>query len=107
MSNSTSHEHTEDSIWVCPMHPEIRQDKSGDCPKCGMHLGPENDVGTDSCHHHHGHQHHDHTAAKGGRYDTVPEGYQGPVYTCPMHAEVRQTEPGSCPLCGMGLELQS
>ncbi|MDO8674821.1 MAG: copper-translocating P-type ATPase [Candidatus Omnitrophota bacterium] len=27
-------------IYTCPMHPEIRQDKPGDCPKCGMHLEP-------------------------------------------------------------------
>ncbi|OFZ55825.1 MAG: haloacid dehalogenase [Bdellovibrionales bacterium RIFOXYC1_FULL_54_43] len=26
------------------------------------------------------------------------------VYTCPMHAEIRQIGPGSCPICGMGLE---
>src|SRR4051812_16506430 len=26
------------------------------------------------------------------------------VYTCPMHPEVSQDHPGSCPLCGMGLE---
>ncbi len=25
-------------------------------------------------------------------------------YTCPMHPEVRQTAPGSCPKCGMALE---
>ena len=25
-------------------------------------------------------------------------------YTCPMHPEVRQTRPSSCPTCGMGLE---
>lgn len=42
-----------------------------------------------------------------GEYDTVPEGHEGAVYTCPMHPEVRQTEPGSCPICGMGLELES
>jgi Cu+-exporting ATPase len=28
----------------------------------------------------------------------------GGVYTCPMHPEVRQDGPGSCPLCGMALE---
>jgi P-type Cu+ transporter len=28
----------------------------------------------------------------------------GAVYTCPMHPEVRQTGPGSCPICGMALE---
>src|SRR5690242_10754239 len=26
------------------------------------------------------------------------------VYTCPMHPEVRQRGPGSCPICGMALE---
>ncbi len=31
----------------------------------------------------------------------VPE---GTVYTCPMHPEVRQVGPGSCPICGMALE---
>jgi len=28
----------------------------------------------------------------------------GTVYTCPMHPEVRQESPGSCPKCGMALE---
>ena len=25
-------------------------------------------------------------------------------YTCPMHPEIRQKGPGSCPICGMALE---
>ncbi len=28
----------------------------------------------------------------------------GSLYTCPMHPEVRQVGPGSCPKCGMALE---
>ncbi|MFO7484037.1 heavy metal translocating P-type ATPase, partial [Oceanibaculum nanhaiense] len=28
----------------------------------------------------------------------------GAIYTCPMHPEIRQTGPGSCPICGMALE---
>ncbi|MEW6273533.1 MAG: heavy metal translocating P-type ATPase [Bacillota bacterium] len=28
----------------------------------------------------------------------------GVFYTCPMHPEVRQKEPGACPICGMALE---
>ncbi len=28
------------TIWTCPMHPEIRQDKPGACPLCGMALEP-------------------------------------------------------------------
>jgi len=27
-------------IYICPMHPEVRQDHPGDCPKCGMTLEP-------------------------------------------------------------------
>ncbi len=29
------------TVYTCPMHPEIRQDHPGDCPKCGMALEPE------------------------------------------------------------------
>ncbi|MGT2490301.1 heavy metal-binding domain-containing protein [Cupriavidus basilensis] len=28
------------SLYTCPMHPEIRQDHPGNCPKCGMTLEP-------------------------------------------------------------------
>ena len=28
-------------IYTCPMHPEIQQDKPGNCPKCGMALEPK------------------------------------------------------------------
>jgi Cu+-exporting ATPase len=28
----------------------------------------------------------------------------GAVYTCPMHPQIRQVEPGFCPICGMALE---
>ena len=28
----------------------------------------------------------------------------GTIYTCPMHPEIRQPGPGSCPICGMALE---
>lgn len=28
----------------------------------------------------------------------------GTIYTCPMHPEIRQDHPGSCPKCGMALE---
>ena len=28
------------TIYTCPMHPEIRRDKPGNCPKCGMALEP-------------------------------------------------------------------
>ena len=62
--------------YTCPMHPEIRQFGSGDCPKCGMALEPSSPV-------------------------PVEERVE---YTCPMHPEVVQNEPGDCPKCGMALE---
>jgi Cu+-exporting ATPase len=62
--------------YTCPMHPEIRQEKPGNCPKCGMAL--EEVV------------------------DTAPE--IRTEYVCPMHPEIIRSEPGSCPKCGMALE---
>ncbi len=29
------------TIYTCPMHPEVRQEHAGACPKCGMALEPE------------------------------------------------------------------
>ena len=34
---------------------------------------------------------------------TVVSEETGVVYTCPMHPQVRQKQPGSCPICGMAL----
>lgn len=31
----------------------------------------------------------------------------GAIYTCPMHPEIRQEGPGSCPICGMALEPET
>ena len=36
-----------------------------------------------------------------------PEAAPGTIYTCPMHPEVRQIGPGSCPKCGMALEPET
>ena len=82
-------------------------------PVCGMTVDPHKTQ--------HRHQHHGHTyyfcsagcrtkfAASPGKYldkqertaEPVPE---GAIYTCPMHPEIRQVGPGSCPICGMALE---
>jgi P-type Cu+ transporter len=54
-------------------------------------------------HSHDGHEHagHEHAHDHPGRGTAAPA---GTVYTCPMHPEVRQDHPGSCPKCGMTLE---
>ena len=33
-----------------------------------------------------------------------PTAPKGVIYTCPMHPQIRRTEPGNCPICGMTLE---
>lgn len=40
----------EKSIYACPMHPEIKQDKPGSCPKCGMRLVKNETKIDDSAH---------------------------------------------------------
>ena len=59
-------------------------------------------------------EHHDHSnccsghaaaAVEPGRnYDLVPPDYDGMVYTCPMHPNVRDARNSGCPICGMALE---
>ena len=61
------------------MDPEVRADKSGACPKCGMAL------------------------------EAIPAMPASGVveYVCPMHPEVVQDHPGACRKCGMALEPRS
>lgn len=75
--------------------------------------------GTTDDHAHAGHEHHhgthvmpDGTVMAGARHPpaaalksaaTAPPGKQV-EYTCPMHPQIRQMGPGSCPICGMTLE---
>src|SRR5690606_4152080 len=33
-----------------------------------------------------------------------PEATPGAMWTCPMHPQIRQEGPGTCPICGMALE---
>jgi P-type Cu+ transporter len=64
------------TVYTCPMHPEVRQERPGTCPICGMALEPVM------------------TAVPGTRT----------TYVCPMHPEIVRSEPGTCPICGMALE---
>jgi Cu+-exporting ATPase len=48
------------------------------------------------------HEHHARAASEDGAQRSG--GGQMPEYTCPMHPEIRQPGPGSCPICGMALE---
>ncbi|MFY9288445.1 MAG: copper-translocating P-type ATPase [Alphaproteobacteria bacterium] len=64
------------------------------------------------------HQHHDHSAAKAPQHGcchgdanshktkqtATSSNADGIIYTCPMHPQIRQIGPGTCPICGMALE---
>jgi Cu+-exporting ATPase len=81
---------TEQDVYTCPMHPEVKQDHPGDCPECGMALEPKHEVGT----------------SEPDQSEEAETGAEG-IYTCPMHPEVEQDHPGECPKCGMALERKS
>ena len=42
-----------------------------------------------------------------GEQSKAPSAPTGGVYTCPMHPDVKQQGPGTCPICGMALEPES
>ena len=99
------------STYTCPMHPEIVQDKPGNCPKCGMALvlrkneqlsSPSPDKaasGKTLPDHNTTHNSND----KGNpSLNTATQVFQ--KYTCPMHPHILRDAPGNCPLCGMKLE---
>nr|WP_280959743.1 copper-translocating P-type ATPase [Asticcacaulis biprosthecium] len=56
----------------------------------------------DKAHDHDCHHAHGHAAAPGPA--PKPKAGEAVIYTCPMHPEIRQEGPGSCPICGMALE---
>ena len=81
-------------------------------PVCGMSVDP-----LTTTHHatHDGHDYYFCSAKCRERFETRPEVFLDPAlkttpaatdieYTCPMHPEVVQIGPGTCPICGMALE---
>ncbi len=80
-------------------------------PVCGMEIAPEDAAGTLD---YGGRRYYFCHPSCLERFQEAPEDYLGPrkaapvmegaEYTCPMHPEVRQRGPGSCPICGMALE---
>jgi Cu+-exporting ATPase len=55
-------------------------------------------------HHHHHHHGHSTSPVAASSKPSSPGMVNAQVYTCPMHPQIRQTEPGNCPICGMALE---
>jgi Cu+-exporting ATPase len=98
------------------MAQEVEQDVVD--PVCGMTISPLDSVGTVE---HLGHTYYFCNDSCLERFKANPDEFVGhgadteraathasadpdAEYTCPMHPEVRQKGPGSCPICGMALE---
>lgn len=80
------------TVYDCPMHPNMVTERPGNCPICGMRLGPR-EPGADSAPpnaQEHGHEYDAETSPRS-------------AYTCPMHPQIVASEPGRCPICGMNL----
>jgi Cu+-exporting ATPase len=69
----------------------------------GTHVMPDGTV-MEGEHHGHGAHHHHAGHSHAGAADTGAGTDTDTEYTCPMHPQVRQMGPGSCPICGMALE---
>ena len=102
------HNHHNQQRYTCPMHPEVIQDKPGNCPKCGMTLVPVEKKEKENPHSHHQHTDHKNEASSSHTKHVMPvvemqstQGFR--KYTCPMHPQIVQDNPGKCPLCGMTL----
>ena len=82
-------------------------------PVCGMTVDPHKTQHRAS---HAGHTYYFCSAGCKAKFEADPHRYlqpeqakqtpvpEGAIYTCPMHPEIRQQGPGSCPICGMALE---
>ena len=83
-------------------------------PVCGMMVDPYT---TDHRADHDGHSYYFCSAGCRTKFVAAPDTYLTPaetqshepvgesaIYTCPMHAQIRQIGPGACPICGMALE---
>jgi Cu+-exporting ATPase len=83
-------------------------------PVCGMTVDPQK---TPHRHEHAGESYFFCSAGCRGKFAADPANYlappaakaapplpQGTIYTCPMHPQIRQIGPGTCPICGMALE---
>ena len=82
-------------------------------PVCGMTVDPATAAHKTD---HEGRTHYFCSAGCKAKFQATPAAYLGAgakaaqpvaagvIYTCPMHPEIRQQGPGSCPICGMALE---
>ncbi|HEX5775597.1 MAG TPA: heavy metal translocating P-type ATPase [Caulobacteraceae bacterium] len=88
--------------------------KTATDPVCGMKVDPHTTAHRTT---HDGHPFYFCSAGCKAKFEADPAKYlgerkpepvvAGAIYTCPMHPEIRQEGPGSCPICGMALEPET
>lgn len=113
--NDMAHEHSHHQQTSCCEHNRAPKGAPGQAidPVCGMSVDPH------TAKHRHTHKGQTYYFCSAGcrtKFIADPEKYlspeqraaepvpEGTIYTCPMHPEIRQIGPGSCPICGMALE---
>src|SRR6218665_2290439 len=97
-SSHQHHDHSSHEHGKAPMGSHVMPDGTVRAGHEHHHPGAADHSG----HAHHDHSHHGHAPATA---KAPSKGDQSQVeYTCPMHPQVRQMGPGSCPICGMALE---
>jgi heavy metal translocating P-type ATPase len=84
--------------FICPMRCEGEKtyDHPGSCPVCNMKLMPADEINEHVKPQKVGH-------LAGQDNDKEAHAHGSGKYYCPMHPEVKQNKPGSCPKCGMNL----
>jgi P-type Cu+ transporter len=106
MNTSEKHKHESSG------HGKISESRLVKDPVCGMNVNPQNAKGGKS--NFSGHDYFFCSPKCKVKFDQNPMSYLKPQtsiqtssdaeYTCPMHPQIRQIGPGSCPICGMSLE---
>ncbi len=129
MKKKVATQQTQMVIYTCPMHPEVKMDKPGNCPKCGMKLVKKtiktippktvskkqadmnvqlNDTSKKMYKENMNMDDHKNMKMDSMKDMNMPkeenkDQVQPTTYTCPMHPKIHSSKSGNCPICGMKL----
>lgn len=102
------------TLYSCKMHPDVKMDKAGKCPQCGMDLvlSPKEKIKREVTKNYTCPIHADVISNKPGKcsqcnsklvVDRRGSKQVAVVYTCSMHPDVTSDKSGKCPKCNMDL----
>lgn len=84
-TEKTSKKEAQKTMYTCPMHPEVKSDQPGKCPKCGMDLVVAKKM-------------------KEGKHKKMKADKHSEKFCCSMHPNEMSDQPGKCPKCGMDMK---